>query len=57
MLSKKLSKKGLIVFDEAFLGKGGEGKAANNFYKKNKKLYKQIKLRKYYQPDYILQKY
>lgn len=52
----RLSKNGLIVFDEAILGTGGEGKAAKDFLKKNKKNFKQIVLKKNYQPDYILQK-
>jgi len=56
LLNKKLSKKGLIVFDEAILGNGGEGKAAKLFYKKNKSKFREITLKKYYQPDYILEK-
>ena len=56
LLSKKLSKKGLIVFDEAIMGKGGEGKAAKLFYKKYKRYFKEFTLQKNYQPDYILQK-
>ena len=56
LLHSKLSKKGLIVFDEAILGSGGEGKAAKMFFRKNKKNYREIILKKYYQPDYILQK-
>ena len=55
-LVSKLSKKGFIVFDEAILGKGGEGKAAKDFFKKNKKKFIEIILKKNYQPDYILQK-
>ena len=56
LLNKKLCKNGLIVFDEAVLGDGGEGKVAKLFYKKNKSDFTQIKLKKYYQPDYILKK-
>ena len=55
-LNFRLSKNGLVVFDEAILGTGGEGKAAKDFLKKNKKNFKQIVLKKNYQPDYILQK-
>jgi len=57
ILSNKLNKGGLIVFDEAnFTINKGEGKAAREFYKKNKKYFKKIKLKKYYQPDLILKK-
>ena len=52
----RLSKNGLIVFDEAILGTGGEGKAAKDFLKKNKKNFKNIFLKKNNQTDYILQK-
>ena len=56
-LSNKLNKKGLIVFDEAnFNINKGEGKAAKEFYKKNKKNFNKIILKKYYQPDLILKK-
>ena len=56
-LSDKLNKKGLIVFDEAnFNINKGEGKAAREFYKKNKKKFDKIILKKYYQPDLILRK-
>ena len=56
-LSNKLNKKGLIVFDEAnFNINKGEGKAAREFYKKNKKKFDKIILKKYYQPDLILRK-
>ena len=55
-LQSKLSKKGLIVFDEAILGKGGEGKAAKAFYKSNNKKFSEVILKKNYQPDYILEK-
>ena len=57
ILSDKLNKKGLIVFDEAnFNINQGEGKAAREFYKKNKKNFDKIILKKYYQPDLILRK-
>ena len=56
-LSSKLNKGGLIVFDEANFGVNrGEGKAAKEFYKKNKKNFNKIILKKYYQPDLILKK-
>lgn len=55
LLPSKLNKGGLIVFDEA-LFKRGEGKAANEFYKKNSKFYKKIYLKKNYQPDLIFKK-
>ena len=55
LLPKKLNKGGLIVFDEATF-KGGEGKAADEFFKKNKKFYKKIYLKNYYQPDLIFKK-
>jgi len=56
-LSDKLNKKGLIVFDEAnFNMNKGEGKAAREFYRKNKKKFDKIILKKYYQPDLILRK-
>ena len=56
-LNNKLNKGGLIVFDEAnFSVKRGEGKAAREFYKKNKKNFDKIILKKYYQPDLILKK-
>ena len=56
-LSDKLNKNGLIVFDEAnFNINKGEGKAAREFYKKNKKKFDKIILKKYYQPDLILRK-
>ena len=56
-LSNKLNKNGLIVFDEAnFNINKGEGKAAREFYKKNKKKFDKIILKKYYQPDLILRK-
>lgn len=55
-LKHKITSKGLIVFDEAILGKGGEGKAAKDFLKKNKRNFTEVFLKKNYQPDYILQK-
>ena len=56
-LSNKLNKKGLIVFYEAnFNINKGEGKAAKEIYKKNKKNFNKITLKKYYQPDLILRK-
>ena len=55
LLPKKLNKGGLIVFDEATF-KGGEGKAADEFFKKNKKFYKKIYLQNHYQPDLIFKK-
>ena len=56
-LSDKLNKKGLIVFDEAnFNMNKGEGKAAREFYRKNKKKFYKIIFKKYYQPDLILRK-
>ena len=56
-LSNKLNKGGLIVFDEAnFNINKGEGKAAREFYKRNKKKFDKIILKKYYQPDLILRK-
>ena len=54
-LDKKLSKGGIIAFDEALKNKlSGEGKALNEFYKKNRKKYKIVKLKKNYQPDIYL---
>ena len=55
LLPKKLNKGGIIVFDEATF-KGGEGKAANEFFKKNKKFYKRINLKNSYHPDLIFKK-
>ena len=50
-LAPKVSKGGLIVFDEGNQGKfTGESKALNEFYKKNKKIQK-ISIKKNYQPD------
>ena len=55
LLPKKLNKGGLIVFDEATF-KGGEGKAANEFFQNNKKFYKKINLKNSYHPDLIFKK-
>ena len=54
-LNKKISKGGIIAFDEA-LNKNNksEGIAMMEFYNSNKKSYKLIKLNKNYQPDAIL---
>ena len=54
LLPKKLNKGGLIVFDEATF-KGGEGKAADEFFKKNKKFYKKngfLVLRGFYSENF-----
>jgi predicted O-methyltransferase YrrM len=57
ILKDKISKNGLIVFDEGnFNVKRGEGKAAKEFFKNNKKIFKRIKLKKFYQPDLIFKK-
>lgn len=57
LLNDKLSKGGIIAFDEGLNNsKSGEGKALKEFYIKNKKNYKIIKLKKGYQPDIILLK-
>ena len=53
--SKNLSIGGFIVFDEGTIN-GGEAKAAKEFYKKNKKYYTKIYLKKNYQPDLIFKK-
>mgnify|MGYP001160143635 CR=1 FL=1 len=56
-LNKKISKGGIIAFDEGNRGiNKGEKKALNEFYKKNKKQYRRIFLKKNYQPDVILEK-
>ena len=54
-LNKKISKGGIIAFDEA-LNKNNksEGIAMMEFYNSNKKSYRLIKLNKNYQPDAIL---
>lgn len=56
LLSGKLEKNGIIVFDEAIVGNGGEGKAAKLFLKNNPRKFKEIILSRKYQPDYILKK-
>lgn len=56
LLQKKLSKNGLIVFDEALLGSGGEGRAAKLFFQKNKSKFSKFVLKKNYQPDLIFKK-
>tara|TARA_B100001250_G_scaffold385644_1_gene381531 strand:+ start:323 stop:970 length:648 start_codon:yes stop_codon:yes gene_type:complete len=56
-LSKKLSRGGLIVFDEGNQRKqSGETKAMKEFFEKNKKNYKKFYLKKGYQPDVYLKK-
>ena len=56
-LKNKISKNGLIVFDEGNVNtKKGEGKAALEFFKKNKDSFKRIYLKKNYQPDLIFKK-
>ena len=56
-LAPKVSKGGLIVFDEGNQGKSsGESKALSEFYKENKKRYKKFLLKKNYQPDVFLEK-
>lgn len=55
--SPKLSKGGLIVFDEGNQKKGlGETKAAREFFSKNYKNYKRVFLKKGYQPDVYFKK-
>ncbi len=57
LLGNKISKNGYIAFDEGLNNKkSGEGKALNEFYKKNKKKFKLIKLKKNYQPDVLLKR-
>ena len=56
-LKDKITKNGLIVFDEGnFNVRRGEGKAAKEFFDNNKKKFKRIKLKKFYQPDLIFKK-
>ena len=56
-LSGKLSKGGIIVFDEGNQKKNsGETKALKRSYKKNKKKYKRVILKTGYQPDIYLEK-
>jgi hypothetical protein len=57
LLGSKLSVGGIIAFDEGTLSKtSGEGKAIHEFYLHNKKKYKKIILKKFYQPDIYLKK-
>ncbi len=57
LLGNKISKNGYIAFDEGLKNiKSGEGQALNEFYKKNKKKFKLIKLKKNYQPDVLLKR-
>jgi hypothetical protein len=58
LLSKKLSKGGLIVFDEGNLNikKSGETKALKEFFIKNKKNFLKKYMKKGYQPDVYLEK-
>ena len=54
-LNNKISKGGIIAFDEAQNNNNkSEGIAMMEFYNRNKKSYKLIKLNKNYQPDAIL---
>ena len=56
-LKEKLSVGGIIVFDEGIYGKKNEEpKALKEFYKKYKKNFKKILLKKNYQPDVYLKK-
>ena len=58
LLSKKLSKGGLIVFDEGNLNikKSGETRALKEFLLKNKKNFLKRYMKKGYQPDVYLEK-
>tara|TARA_E500000178_G_C16489237_1_gene516574 strand:- start:15 stop:560 length:546 start_codon:yes stop_codon:yes gene_type:complete len=58
LLSIKLSKGGVIVFDEGNqdIKKSGETRALKEFLKKNKKNFSKKYLRKGYQPDVYLEK-
>jgi len=58
LLSRKLSKGGLIVFDEGNLNikKSGETKALKEFFIKNKKNFLKKYMKKGYQPDVYLEK-
>ena len=57
ILSPKIQKGGLIVFDEGNKGNNsGETKALKEFYIKNKKKYKKYILNNKYQPDVYLEK-
>ena len=54
-IDSKISHGAIIAFDEAqHPDQKGEGKALMEFYKKNKKKYKLIKINKKYQPDALL---
>ncbi len=54
-IDDKMSKGGIIAFDEAFRdNKKGEAKAMKEFYEKRKKKYKLVKRIKFYQPDILL---
>ncbi len=56
-INSKISKGGIIAFDEANRGvNNGEKKALNEFYNQNKAYYKKIFLKKNYQPDVVLLK-
>ena len=57
LLSNRISKNGYIAFDEGLNNiNSGEGKALKEFYRKNKKKFKLIKLKKHYQPDVLLKR-
>tara|TARA_Y100000590_G_C15608862_1_gene973025 strand:- start:588 stop:1268 length:681 start_codon:yes stop_codon:yes gene_type:complete len=58
LLSKKLSKGGVIIFDEGNqnLQKSGETKALKEFFKKNKKYFLKRYMKNGYQPDVYLEK-
>lgn len=57
LLSKKVEKGGIIIFDEGNQNKVyGEGRALNEFYKKNKKNFKRFVLSNQYQPDIYLER-
>ena len=57
LLNRKLSVGGIIAFDEGKRGKRfGETKAMNEFFIRNKKKYKKILFKKFYQPDVYLKK-
>lgn len=57
LLEKKISINGYIAFDEGLNNKkSGEGRALKEFFNKNKKKFRLIKLKKNYQPDILLKK-
>ena len=57
LLSSKLSKGGIVAFDEGNSKKwNGEAKALNDYLLKNKKKFKKTYLKRNYQPDVILTK-